>query len=295
MNSCRPSKRSRKTTSGSLPILLRLSLASKSILRHSSPCRSSGEYILLCYPSFSSSFFLLLEVLQLNFSTIFVEFTSTRGSSSTVRQVTDLYIDNMCTATYYLATSLSVFAIIHQYLEIKDMTAAEKKKVVPRVCIFAGKAAPGYWMAKQIIKLIVNASKTINNDPDVGDLLKVRMLQLPPRKTLECVIRATSLTQFISHILCASFEFLRVSRPQLVFLPDYSVSLAEVIIPAADVSVQISCAGTEASGMSTPIYTRLLLRLFGKPTIQSPCTICRHIEHEAGFERRSAAWYRRRC
>jgi starch phosphorylase len=93
--------------------------------------------------------------------------------------------------------------IIDEYLSLVE---DGRQPAVPRTYIFAGKAAPGYWLAKQIIKLIHDVGRVINNDSRTSHWVKV------------------------------------------AFIPDYRVSLAEKIIPAADISEQISTAGTEASG-----------------------------------------------
>jgi glycogen phosphorylase len=108
----------------------------------------------------------------------------------------------------YKRQYMNAISIIHRYATIKAMSPEERKSVVPRVCIIGGKAASAYYMAKKIVRLINQMAKTINNDSDVGDLLKI------------------------------------------VFLPNYNVSEAEVIIPAAEISQHISTAGTEASGTS---------------------------------------------
>ena len=74
----------------------------------------------------------------------------------------------------YKRQLLNVLGIIHRYSVIKAMTPAQRATVVPRVVVIGGKAAPGYDMAKRIIKLVNAVGDVINSDAEVGDLLKVR-------------------------------------------------------------------------------------------------------------------------
>lgn len=96
--------------------------------------------------------------------------------------------------------------ILHAIMLYHELKANPEARKIKRVIFFAGKAAPGYEMAKNIVHLICCVARKINGDPDVNQKLN------------------------------------------LVFIENYNVSRAEVIIPAADLSEQISTAGMEASG-----------------------------------------------
>jgi glycogen phosphorylase len=103
----------------------------------------------------------------------------------------------------YKRQLLNALHIIHLYCRI---TEDNTPPPAPKTFIFSGKAAPGYVLAKLIIKLINNIARTVNADPQVNRWMRV------------------------------------------VFYPDYKVSVAEAIVPAADLSEQVSTAGYEASG-----------------------------------------------
>ncbi|CAG8907972.1 unnamed protein product [Penicillium egyptiacum] len=98
----------------------------------------------------------------------------------------------------YKRQQLNIFGVIHRYLSIKAMSAEEKKKVVPRVSIFGGKAAPGYWMAKTIIHLINNVADVVNKDPEVGDLLKVIFIADYNVSKAEIICPASDISEHIS-------------------------------------------------------------------------------------------------
>ncbi len=103
----------------------------------------------------------------------------------------------------YKRQTLNVLQLIVRYNRIRDGGGSD---LVPHTVIFGGKAAPGYFIAKRVIKLITSVASVIEADPLARELLKV------------------------------------------VFIPNYNVTWAEQLIPAADLSQQLSTAGTEASG-----------------------------------------------
>ena len=103
----------------------------------------------------------------------------------------------------YKRQHLNALHIVHQYLQLK---ANPDMDFVPRTYIFGAKAAPGYYIAKQMIRLICGLQRLLENDEQVRDKLRV------------------------------------------IYLEDYRVTLSELLMPAAEISEQISLAGTEASG-----------------------------------------------
>lgn len=98
----------------------------------------------------------------------------------------------------YKRQQMNIFGVIHRYLTIKALSPEERKKLAPRVSIFGGKAAPGYWMAKTIIHLINNVGSVVNSDKDVGDLLKVIFLEDYNVSKAEIICPASDISEHIS-------------------------------------------------------------------------------------------------
>ena len=98
----------------------------------------------------------------------------------------------------YKRQQMNIFGVIHRYLTLKALSPEERKKFQPRVSIFGGKAAPGYWMAKQIIHLINAVGAVVNNDKEIGDLLKVISLEDYNVSKAEMIIPASDLSEHIS-------------------------------------------------------------------------------------------------
>jgi starch phosphorylase len=98
----------------------------------------------------------------------------------------------------YKRQQLNIFGVIHRYLTLKGMSAEERKQQLARVSIFGGKAAPGYWMAKQIIHLINAVGKVVNSDEDIGDLLKVVFIEDYNVSKAEIICPASDISEHIS-------------------------------------------------------------------------------------------------
>lgn len=99
----------------------------------------------------------------------------------------------------YKRQQLNIFGVIWRYIQIKNTPALERAlKFTPKVTIIGGKAAPGYYMAKTIIHLVNTVGDVINNDPDVGDLLKVVFIPDYNVSKLQIITLASDLSQHIS-------------------------------------------------------------------------------------------------
>ncbi|QOU21128.1 Non-essential glycogen phosphorylase [Brettanomyces bruxellensis] len=99
----------------------------------------------------------------------------------------------------YKRQQLNIFGIIWRYLQIKATPAGERaKRFMPKVSILGGKAAPGYYAAKKIIKLINSVADVINNDKDVGDLLKVVFVPDYNVSKAEVICPASDISEHIS-------------------------------------------------------------------------------------------------
>ena len=98
----------------------------------------------------------------------------------------------------YKRQLLNIMGIIHRYNEMKAMSPEERANVTPRVCIFGGKAYATYLQAKRIVRLVTAVGDVVNNDPEIGDLLKVVFVPDYNVSLAETLIPASELSQHIS-------------------------------------------------------------------------------------------------
>ncbi|KAG7879883.1 hypothetical protein KL937_002767 [Ogataea polymorpha] len=99
----------------------------------------------------------------------------------------------------YKRQQLNIFGVIWRYLQIKATPKEERAEKWPaKVCIIGGKAAPGYYAAKKIIKLVNAVSDVVNSDPDVGDILKVVFIPDYNVSKAETICPASDISQHIS-------------------------------------------------------------------------------------------------
>ena len=162
-----------------------------------------------------ASFLEQLDAVKHRNKEIFADYVKrTTGEALNVDSLFDVQVKRL---HEYKRQHLNALNIAAQYLWLKENPGAD---VVPKTYIFGAKAAPGYYMAKQIIRLICALGKVIDSDPAVRDKLKV------------------------------------------LYLQDYSVTMSERLMPASEISEQISLAGTEASGTGN-----MKFMLNGAPTL----------------------------
>ncbi|KAF8399569.1 hypothetical protein HHK36_015436 [Tetracentron sinense] len=166
----------------------------------------------------------------------------------------------------YKRQLLNIMGIVYRYMKMKEMSAEERReKFAPRVCIFGGKAFSTYVQAKRIVKFITDVGATVNHDSEIGDLLKI-FLQRFNVIQMAIEVHCTRFFNrgikqrlkekhclFLNLLIFINDDVVMVCNREdtvVVFVPDYNVSVAELLIPATELSQHISTAGMEASGTS---------------------------------------------
>ncbi|PPS06425.1 hypothetical protein GOBAR_AA14212 [Gossypium barbadense] len=132
----------------------------------------------------------------------------------------------------YKRQLLNILGAIYRYKKLKEMSPEQRKNTTSRTIMIGGKAFATYTNAKRIVKLVNDVGAVVNNDPEVNSYLKKPVALL---------------NNFVSYALLFSKA---TSGIDVVFVPNYNVSVAEMLIPGSELSQHISTAGMEASGTS---------------------------------------------